>query len=131
MTFADIVNKQIVPLGDAVVGLLYAVAFILFLIGMVRFFFMEGEEGRAKGKQLAFWGIIGLVVLFAVSLCYSTSRAAVELALVLRKHGLNVRELRQSSPNSPARLRYSADYKGLKFKFPQSHHRLHLNTARF
>ncbi len=66
MTFADIVNKEIVPLGDAVIGLLYAVAFIVFLIGMVRFFFTEGEEGRAKGKQLAFWGIIGFVVLFGV-----------------------------------------------------------------
>ena len=66
MTFAEIVDKQIVPLGDAVVGLLYAIAFIIFLIGMVRYFFTEGEEGRAKGKQLAFWGIIGLVVLFAV-----------------------------------------------------------------
>ena len=65
MTFADIVNKEVVPLGDAVIGLLYAIAFIIFLIGMVRYFFTEGEEGRAKGKQLAFWGIIGLVVLFA------------------------------------------------------------------
>jgi len=66
MTFADIVAKEVVPLGDAVIGLLYALAFILFLIGMVRLFFSQSEEARAKGKQLAFWGIIGLVVLFAV-----------------------------------------------------------------
>jgi hypothetical protein len=65
MTFAQIVNTKILPIGDAIIGLLYAIAFIIFLIGMVRLFFTQGEEGRAKGKQFAFWGIIGLVVLFA------------------------------------------------------------------
>ncbi|CAN5703408.1 hypothetical protein BH11PAT2_BH11PAT2_05730 [soil metagenome] len=66
MSFADIVNTRIVPLGDAIVGLMFGIAFIIFLIGLVRFFFLqEGEEGREKGKKLAFWGIIGLVVLFS------------------------------------------------------------------
>jgi heme/copper-type cytochrome/quinol oxidase subunit 4 len=66
MSFADIVDKRIVPIGDAVIGLLFALAFIVFLIGMVRFFFLqEGEEGREKGKKLAIWGIIGLVVMFS------------------------------------------------------------------
>ena len=65
-TFADIVYGKFVPIGNAVVGLLYAIAFILFLIGMVRFFFTGGEENLAKGKQFAFWGIIGFVVLFGV-----------------------------------------------------------------
>ena len=35
----------------------------------------------------------------------------------MRKHGLNVRELRQSSPKPPARLRYSAAHKGLKCNY--------------
>ncbi len=66
MSFADIVNTRIVPIGDAIIGLLFSLAFIIFLIGMVRFFFLqEGEEGREKGKKLAFWGIIALVVLFS------------------------------------------------------------------
>ncbi|MEO6536290.1 MAG: hypothetical protein ABIT47_01225 [Candidatus Paceibacterota bacterium] len=66
MSFADIVDKRIVPIGDAIIGLLFALAFIVFLIGMVRFFLLQdGEEGREKGKKLAVWGIIGLAVMFA------------------------------------------------------------------
>ena len=51
-----------------------------------------------------------------VSLCYSTSQAAVELALEMRKHIVYDRALRQSSPNSLARLCYSASHKGLNGK---------------
>ena len=47
-----------------------------------------------------------------VALCYSTNQAAVELAVDMRKHVLNVRQLRQSSPNSLVRLCYSAALKG-------------------
>jgi len=36
-----------------------------------------------------------------VPLCYSTGRAAVELALGVRENTMNVRELRQSSPKTP------------------------------
>ncbi|MDB5245364.1 MAG: hypothetical protein JWN90_469 [Parcubacteria group bacterium] len=66
MSFADIVNSRIVPIGDAIIGLLFSLAFIILLIGLVRFFFLEqGEEGREKGKKLAIWGIIGLAVMFS------------------------------------------------------------------
>ncbi|MDB5245349.1 MAG: hypothetical protein JWN90_454 [Parcubacteria group bacterium] len=66
MSFADIVNSRIVPIGDAIIGLLFSLAFIIFLIGMVRFFFLaDGEEGRDKGKKLAFWGLIGLAIMFS------------------------------------------------------------------
>lgn len=61
-------TDEIVSLvNTAVLPLMYALAFLLFLIGMVRYFFLEqGEEGREKGKQLMLWGIIGFVVLFSV-----------------------------------------------------------------
>lgn len=52
--------------NTSVVPLLYAIAFLVFLVGMVRFFFIEGEEARQKGKQLMLWGIIGFVVMFSV-----------------------------------------------------------------
>lgn len=52
--------------NSAVVPLIYSLAFLLFLVGMVRFFFMGGEEGRKKGKEFMLWGIIGLVVMFSV-----------------------------------------------------------------
>ncbi len=67
VTFRGIVDDQIVPFIDnGVIPLLYALGFIFFLIGMVRFFFSASEEAREKGKQHAFWGLIGLVVLFGI-----------------------------------------------------------------
>lgn len=66
MTFLDLTNSIVTLVDTAVVPLLYALAFIMFLIGMVRFFFMGGEEARQKGKQFMLWAIIGFVVLFSV-----------------------------------------------------------------
>ncbi|HEX5774835.1 MAG TPA: hypothetical protein VFY28_02650, partial [Candidatus Paceibacterota bacterium] len=60
MSFRELVHNVIVPLFDkALIPLLYALAFILFLIGVVRYFFMGGEEARTKGKSFMLWGIIG------------------------------------------------------------------------
>lgn len=66
MTFAQLVNSLVKLVDVAVMPLLYALAFLLFLIGMVRFFFMGGEEARQKGRAFMLWGIIGFVVLFSV-----------------------------------------------------------------
>ncbi len=55
----ELVNTSVVPL-------FYALAFLLFIYGMVRFFFFGGEENRAKGKTFMLWGIIGFVVMFSV-----------------------------------------------------------------
>jgi len=67
MSFADIVYKQIVPFIDGVlIPLLYAVALFFFLVGLLQFFFLGGEENREKGKKFAIWGIIGFVVMFSV-----------------------------------------------------------------
>lgn len=55
----EFVNASIIPL-------FYTLAFLLFIIGMVRFFFFGGEENRAKGKTFMLWGIIGFVVMFSV-----------------------------------------------------------------
>ena len=68
-SFKQVVDTSIVPLGDLVITLLYGAATILFLFGVLRYFFVSGasaEEGRQKGKQHMFWGIIALVVLFSV-----------------------------------------------------------------
>ena len=69
-TFKDIVggtDTGIVHVIDAsLVPLLYAIAFLMFLFGVFRFFFTPSEEARAKGKQFVIWGIIGFVVLFSV-----------------------------------------------------------------
>lgn len=67
MSFKDITDTVIVPLfNDGVIPLLYALAFLFFFVGVVRFFFLGGDEGREKGKQMMLWGIIGLFVIFSV-----------------------------------------------------------------
>jgi heme/copper-type cytochrome/quinol oxidase subunit 4 len=66
MAFADLVNSIARLVDSAVIPLLYALAFILFLIGMVRFFFLGGEEQRQKGRVFMLWAVIGFVVLFSV-----------------------------------------------------------------
>ena len=66
MTFAEVVNDKIVPFGNTIITLLYALTFLFFLVGMVRLFFSHSEESRQKGRQFALWGIIGLAFLFMV-----------------------------------------------------------------
>lgn len=64
MTFAGATSKLVAFVDDTVIPLLFVLAFLFFLIGMVRFFFSQDAENREKGKQFALWGIIGLVVMF-------------------------------------------------------------------
>lgn len=67
MSFAELVNGVVVPIFDkGIIPLLYALAFIMFLVGIVRYFFFGGDEAREKGKQLIIWGLIGFFVIFSV-----------------------------------------------------------------
>ncbi len=66
-TFAEVVNTSFVPFFDRfVIPLLYAILFLLFMFGMVRYFFMGGEENREKGKSFVVWAIVGMVAVFSV-----------------------------------------------------------------
>jgi hypothetical protein len=66
-TFADIVNNGIVPFVDSyIIPLLYALAFVLFLIGVVRYFFTGGDEHRQAARGFMIWSLVGFVVLFGV-----------------------------------------------------------------
>ena len=66
MTFATLTQSVVSFVDSGVIPLLYAFAFLVFIIGMARFFFLEGEEERKKGKEFMFFGIIGLAVIFGV-----------------------------------------------------------------
>ena len=66
-TFADVVNSNIVPFFDlAVIPLFYALAFLFFLVGLVRYFFTGGEENREKGRAFALWGLIAMALIFSI-----------------------------------------------------------------
>lgn len=65
-SFKELVDGPITTLGNQIIYLLYTLAFIAFLIGMVRFFFSHDSEARQKGKMFAIYSIVGLAVLFAV-----------------------------------------------------------------
>jgi hypothetical protein len=82
MTFANVVGNIVGLINGSIIPLLFALAFIYFLINIVRYFFIQGgEEGQAKGKQAVLYGLIGLVILFAVwgivNLLLSTLNSAV------------------------------------------------------
>ncbi|HYD93375.1 MAG TPA: hypothetical protein VEB18_02890 [Candidatus Paceibacterota bacterium] len=67
MTFADVVERGILPIVDGlIVPLLYALAFIFFLIGIVRLLFSQSETERSKGRDFALWSVIGFAVIFSV-----------------------------------------------------------------
>lgn len=66
-TFADLVNSIVGVVDGGVIPLFYALAFIYFLIGMLKYFFLDhSEESVEKGKQQMLWGIIGFFVIFCV-----------------------------------------------------------------
>lgn len=67
MTFAQLVYGNLVPFVDfAVIPLLYTLAFLFFLIGVVRFLFSMEEEKRKEGKKFVVWALLGMVILFSV-----------------------------------------------------------------
>ena len=72
MTFAQFVGSGstgiIGIINTVIVPVIFALAFLVFVWGIMNYFFINGgDEGkRAEGRQFALWGILGMAVLFAV-----------------------------------------------------------------
>ena len=72
MTFAQFIGDSssglIGVLDTVVVPVIFALAFAAFVWGVANYFLLHGgeEAKREEGRQFVFWGIIGMVVLFAV-----------------------------------------------------------------
>jgi hypothetical protein len=60
----DIINL----INGVLVPTLMAVAFIVFLYGVYKYFILgaDDEKSRTEGRQFALWGIIGFVVILSV-----------------------------------------------------------------
>lgn len=58
---------QIEGYMDTLIPLAASLAFLVFLVGIVRFIWnADNEEKRKDGKQQLLWGIIALFVVFAI-----------------------------------------------------------------
>ncbi|MGH7175210.1 MAG: hypothetical protein ACREGR_02540 [Minisyncoccia bacterium] len=66
MTFAAWTNSLLGLVNTVVVPIIIALAFLVFIWGVVKYFFLGGEEGRSEGKQFVLWGLLGMVLLFSV-----------------------------------------------------------------
>lgn len=68
MTFANWTNSIIGIINTVVVPLIFACAFVVFLWGVLNYFFFHGgnEEKRKEGRSFVVWGLLGMVLLFGV-----------------------------------------------------------------
>ncbi|MBP9816994.1 MAG: hypothetical protein KBD05_03130 [Candidatus Pacebacteria bacterium] len=55
-------------INDILVPVVFAIAFIVFIWGVFRYFIAgkQDEESREKGKSLMLWGLIGFFVMVSV-----------------------------------------------------------------
>jgi hypothetical protein len=67
-TFKGYVDGIVGAINTIVVPVIFALAFLVFVWGVVNYFFLNSgdEKKREDGRQFMLWGIIGLVVLFSV-----------------------------------------------------------------
>jgi hypothetical protein len=66
-TFASLVKNLVSIINTGVVPIIFGIAFVSFLWGVVQFFFIGGDEaeGQKKGREFVLWGLIAMVVLFS------------------------------------------------------------------
>jgi|SRR3989344_3552081 len=66
-TISDILDSFSSLLGGSVIVILFSIALVTFIWGVIRYVInADNEEERKKGKQLIIWGIIGLFVISAI-----------------------------------------------------------------
>lgn len=67
-TLRTLVEGPITSIGNAIIALLFAVAFLVFVFGIFKYFFFSQSDpkARADGRAFILWGLVGLAVLFSV-----------------------------------------------------------------
>jgi len=66
-TRIDALLFQIKDLANTIIGILFVIATLVFLWGVIQFIAKSGDEAaRNKAKAIMTWGIIGLAVMAAV-----------------------------------------------------------------
>jgi zinc transporter ZupT len=67
-TFGGLVAYLISLINNTVVPVIFAVTFLAFLYGVLKFFFInvDDSKGRESGKLFIMWGLIGMAVMLSV-----------------------------------------------------------------
>ena len=65
--FSDVLNMITCMLSSSVIPLIFALAVVMFVWGVVQYVINNDEEAKkAKGRQFMLWGIIALAVMVSV-----------------------------------------------------------------
>lgn len=66
--FSDLLSYITCMISNSIIPLIFAIAGIMFIWGVVNFFIINADEEakRAQGKQFMIWGIIALAVMMSV-----------------------------------------------------------------
>lgn len=66
-TLGGLFNYVTCTIENSVIPMIFALAIVLFIWGVVQYVINDSEEGKKeKGRQFMVWGIIGLVVMTGV-----------------------------------------------------------------
>lgn len=68
MTFKEFVDVLVVFGNYVIIPFILAFAFLVFVWGVFKYFFMEAdnEGSREKGRQFVVWGIISFAIFFSL-----------------------------------------------------------------
>jgi hypothetical protein len=86
----------LVLINDTLIPIVFALALLFFLWGMARWLILGGsdDEARSKGKSLALWSVIALVLMVSIWAI---------VALVNNSLGLDSQQNAPNIPNVPGR----------------------------
>lgn len=67
-TFAGVANYITCTINDFVIPFIFALAVVVFIWGIVKYFFIDADEEakRTEGKQFIIWGLVALTVMVCV-----------------------------------------------------------------
>ncbi len=71
------------------IGLLFVIATVLFLVGLVRYFFSGSSEDRAIGQRHMIWGLLGMFIMVSVFGI---------MKIIINTFGINLGEFNTSLP---------------------------------
>jgi hypothetical protein len=63
----NMINWATCTINDALIPLLFAIALVAFIWGMIQFFLNpDSEDKKQKGKSFMLWGLIALFVMISI-----------------------------------------------------------------